>query len=179
VDTEHGRYGEYKVLVDGGVVVDGGARLSPVYRLAATLALGVLLVTAASLGGCSPGRSSACAHLGYREGGLTRDQYLPCVAEMLSTMDALDAQMDAVLNGDKAARAKALIVYHRLGSQIRRAGGRKLLERWQDESLNDLNVKLWNAYTGYQGAIAMPNQPDADAARRNKDEARSLYESLR
>jgi len=25
VDTEHGRYGEYKVLVDADVVVDGGA----------------------------------------------------------------------------------------------------------------------------------------------------------
>jgi hypothetical protein len=25
VDTEHGRYGEYKVLVDGEVVIDGGA----------------------------------------------------------------------------------------------------------------------------------------------------------
>jgi hypothetical protein len=25
VDTVHGRYGEYKILVDGEVVVDGGA----------------------------------------------------------------------------------------------------------------------------------------------------------
>jgi hypothetical protein len=25
VDAEHGRYGEYKVLVDGEVMVDGGA----------------------------------------------------------------------------------------------------------------------------------------------------------
>ena len=25
VDTEHGRYGEYKVLVDGETVIDGGA----------------------------------------------------------------------------------------------------------------------------------------------------------
>ena len=25
VETEHGRYGEYKVLVDGEIVVDGGA----------------------------------------------------------------------------------------------------------------------------------------------------------
>lgn len=25
VDTEHGRYGEYKILVDGEVVVDGGS----------------------------------------------------------------------------------------------------------------------------------------------------------
>ena len=25
VDTEHGRYGEYKVLVDGKTVIDGGA----------------------------------------------------------------------------------------------------------------------------------------------------------
>ena len=24
VDTEHGRYGEYKILVDGEIVVDGG-----------------------------------------------------------------------------------------------------------------------------------------------------------
>lgn len=26
VDTEHGRYGEYKVLVDGELLVDGGVR---------------------------------------------------------------------------------------------------------------------------------------------------------
>jgi hypothetical protein len=25
VDTAHGRYGEYKVLVDGEIVIDGGA----------------------------------------------------------------------------------------------------------------------------------------------------------
>jgi hypothetical protein len=25
VDTVHGRYGEYKVLVDGDIVIDGGA----------------------------------------------------------------------------------------------------------------------------------------------------------
>jgi hypothetical protein len=25
VDTEHGRYGEYRILVDGAIVVDGGA----------------------------------------------------------------------------------------------------------------------------------------------------------
>jgi hypothetical protein len=25
VDTQHGRYGEYKILVDGETVVDGGA----------------------------------------------------------------------------------------------------------------------------------------------------------
>jgi hypothetical protein len=28
VDTEHGRYGEYKVFVDGSVVVDGGAMVT-------------------------------------------------------------------------------------------------------------------------------------------------------
>ena len=139
----------------------------------------VLLVTAASLVGCAPGGSSTCDHLVYKEGGLTRDQYLPCVAAMLSTMDALDEQMQAVLNGDKVARARALVLYHRLGSQIRQAGGRRLLERWQDESLNDLNMKLMNAYAGYQGAIAIPNEPDAGSASRSKDEARSLYESLR
>ncbi|HKP47122.1 MAG TPA: hypothetical protein VJT50_11025 [Pyrinomonadaceae bacterium] len=26
IDTEHGRYGEYKIFVDGELVIDGGAR---------------------------------------------------------------------------------------------------------------------------------------------------------
>ncbi|MGB2900116.1 MAG: hypothetical protein WBB89_12675 [Candidatus Acidiferrum sp.] len=98
---------------------------------------------------------------------------------MIATLDKLDAHMDAVLKGDKRARAEALVQYHELGGLIKKAGGRNLLERWQDESLNRLNLRIWNAYTSFQGALMIPNDVDANAARRSKEEARSIYESLR
>ncbi|PYT50963.1 MAG: hypothetical protein DMG44_04315 [Acidobacteria bacterium] len=128
---------------------------------------------------CSGNRRTACDKLVYKEEGLTRTEFLPCAAEMLVTMDKLDAHMDAVLKGDKRARAEALMQYKELGGLIKKAGGRNLVERWQDESLNRLNLRIWNAYTSFQGALMIPNDVDANAARRSKEEARSIYESLR
>src|SRR5712664_1795750 len=128
---------------------------------------------------CSGNRRTACDNLSYKEEGLTRTEFLPCAAEMIATMDKLDAHMDAVLKGDKRARAEALVQYNELGGLIKKAGGRNLVERWQDESLSRLNVSIWNAYTSYQGALLIPNDVDANAARRSKEEARGIYESLR
>jgi hypothetical protein len=98
---------------------------------------------------------------------------------MIATMDKLDVHMDAVFKGDKRASAKAREQYDELGVLLGKAGGRNLLERWQDESLNRLNLHIWNAYTSYQGALLIPNDVDAGAARRSKEQARSIYESLR
>ena len=139
----------------------------------------VFIVTLTLLTGCSGIHRSACDNLVYKEEGLTRTEFLPCAGEMLATMDKLDAQMDAVLKGDKGARAEASRYYGELGGLIRKAGERNMLERWQDESLNRLNVRIWNAYSGYQGALLFPNDVDAKGARRSKEEARSIYESLR
>ena len=128
---------------------------------------------------CSGNRGTACDNLVYKEEGLTRTEFLPCAAEMIATMDKMDARMEAVLKGDKRARAEARAQYDELAELIRRAGGRNLVERWQDESLNRLNVRIWNAYTSYQGALLYPNDVDAKAAKRSKEEARKIYESLR
>jgi len=128
---------------------------------------------------CSGNRRTACDNLVYKEEGLTRTEFLPCAAEMITTMDKLDSHMDTVLKGDKRARAEARAQYHELGELIKKAGGRNLVERWQDESLTRLNVRLWNAYPSYQGALLIPNDVDANAARRSKEEARGIYESLR
>jgi len=98
---------------------------------------------------------------------------------MIATMDKMDAHMDAVLKGDKRGREEARAQYNELAELIKKAGGRNLVERWQDESLNRLNVNIWNAYTSYQGALLYPNDVDARAARRSKEEARNIYESLR
>ena len=120
---------------------------------------------------------TACDNLVYKEEGLTRTEFLPCAAEMIVTMDKLDAHMDAVLKGNKRAEARAQ--YDELAELIKKAGGRNLVERWQDESLTRLNVRIWNAYTSYKGALFYPNDVDANAARRSKEEARAIYESLR
>src|SRR5713226_6065290 len=102
---------------------------------------------------CSGNRRTACDNLVYKEEGLTRTEFLPCAAEMIVTMDKLDAHMDAVLKGDKRARVEARAQYDELAELIKKAGGRNLMERWQDESLTRLNVRIWNAYTSYQGAL--------------------------
>ncbi len=128
---------------------------------------------------CSDSRRTACDNLVYKEEGLTRTEFLPCAAEMISTMDKLDVHMDAILKGDKGARAEAREQYNELGVLLKKAGGRNLLERWQDESLNRLNLRIWNAYTSYQGALLIPNDVDANAAKRSKEEAKGIYESLR
>jgi hypothetical protein len=138
-----------------------------------------LVFLATLLAACSGNHRHACDNLVYKEEGLTRAEFLPCAGEMLTTMDKLDAQMDAVIKGDKRARTEATGYYAELGDLIRKAGGRNLLERWQDEALNRLNLRIWNAYTHYQAALLFPNNVDADGARRNKEEARSIYEGLR
>jgi len=126
---------------------------------------------------CSGNRRTACDNLVYKEEGLTRTEFLPCAAEMIVTMDKLDAHMDAVLKGNKREEARAQ--YDELAELVKKAGGRNLVEKWQDESLTRLNVRIWNAYTSYQGALLYPNDVDANAARRSKEEARAIYESLR
>ena len=128
---------------------------------------------------CSGNHRTACDNLVYKEEGLTRTEFLPCAAEMIATMDNLDAHMDAVLKGDKRARAEARAKYDELAGLIKKAGGRNLVERWQDESLTRLNVRIWNAYSSYQGAVLYPNDVDANAAKRSKEEARGIYEGLR
>jgi hypothetical protein len=56
---------------------------------------------------CSDNRRTAWDNLVYKEEGLTRAEFLPCAAEMIKTMDKLDAHMDAALKGDQKARAEA------------------------------------------------------------------------
>jgi hypothetical protein len=117
-------------------------------RLTVPLALFPLFV-AMLLIACSGNRGTACDNLVYKEEGLTRSEFLPCAAEMITIIDKLDAHMDAVLKGDERARAEARVQYDELGVLIKKAGGRNLVGRWQDDSLNRLNVRIWNAYTSY------------------------------
>ena len=62
---------------------------------------------------------------------------------------------------------------------VSKAGERNLVERWEDEDLNRMNLQIWNAYTSYGAVLMFPNGTDLTAAEESHDQARRAYESLR
>ncbi len=155
-----------------------------------------LCVSATFATGCgeSVAADSACGNLEYGEAGPTRKEYLPCAGEMIATLDELAPQSQAALRGDQRARSDGQATLRRLQALMSAAGGRKLLERWKDRALTDLNMDIQNASTKYQAfyMVRILEPPDRYAATtreaaaaelsgatRRYDEARSLYRRLR
>lgn len=144
-------------------------------RLPLTLAL---LVSINSWTSCTATKTS-CDGLVYKAEGLTRAEYLPCAGEMIGALDRLRPDLEAVVQGDKGARSKARNEYDNFRSLLRSAGGRNLVERWADEDLNRLNLRIWNASTSYDAVLLYPNPTDLRAAEDSHDEAKNIYNSLR
>jgi len=94
--------------------------------------------------------SSACRNLPYKDGEVPRAQYVPCVGEIVTALEELDRQTEAALAGDKQARADGQTTLRRVIALMNAAGGRQLLERWNDRTLMDLNVDMHNAVSHYQ-----------------------------
>ncbi len=160
--------------------------------------LGACLVCAsvAAMAACSPvvADNSACRSLVYKNGEVPRAEYAPCVGEMIAALDELDRLSEAALNGDQEARSKGQSALNRVTALFNAAGGRKLLERWRDRTLTDLNVTINNAVTHYRAFYMVrildePNQfakKSREAARaefvnasRDCDEARRLYHRIK
>lgn len=116
--------------------------------------------------GDSVAASSACRSLSYSDQGVARQDYLPCAAEMMAVMDDLETQTHAAFKGDAQARADGQASLRKLRGLMQAAGGRKLLERWNDRRLTDLNVDINNALTHYQAfyMVRIIDEPDPRAA---------------
>lgn len=155
-----------------------------------------LCLSAAFAAGCSEALAdnSACRDLVYTDAGVSRKDYLPCAGEMVAALDELAPQTQAALRGDQKARSDGQVTLRRLQALMHAAGGRKLLERWKDTTLTDLNLDISNAVTKYQAfymiRIVDPPQPYAATTReaaeaeltgatRRYEEARSLYRRLK
>ena len=155
-----------------------------------------LIFASALLGGCGSGlgRKSACDGLVYKEYGLSRKEYLPCAGEMVATMDRMRPHLEATLAGDRAAPAKAQGLLQELWGLMKKAGGRNMLEQWQDTSLTSMNIDIWNAYNHYHTFLMIPaitrNAPAAADVRgalegelrngsRAHQQAKNLYEGMR
>ncbi len=141
-------------------------------------------------------KTSACRNLVYKDKdqGLTRQEYLPCAGEMVAVLDELEPRTRAALTGDSKARTEGEASLRQLQSLMRVAGGRNLLERWNDRALTNLNVDINNAVTHYQAfylvrilddshPYAAQSRSAAEAeltgASRRSEEARNLYRRLR
>lgn len=138
--------------------------------------------------------SSACRKLEYKNGSVPRTQYLPCAGEMMAALDDLDRQTRAALGGDRQARSEGQATLSQVRALMSAAGGRQLLERWDDRVLTDLNVDISNAVTGYQAFYMIRILDDSnqfaetsrtaartefDKANRRYEEARRLYQRLK
>ena len=144
------------------------------------------LLFATACGGDVPS-DSACGKLVYTDAGVARADYLPCAGEMITALDALAPQATAALGGDAQARSDGQSTLRRVHGLMRAAGGRKLLDRWSDRPLTDLNLHISNAVTKYH-AFYMVRILDAtspyaaqsrQAAESELSGAKSAYEDAR
>jgi hypothetical protein len=137
---------------------------------------------------------SRCRNLVYKEGGLPRSEYLPCAGEIVAALDELEPQTRAASRGDREARSQGRATLARVNALVQAAGGRNLMERWEDRALTTMNVNISNAVTRYEEfyMVRIVEEPDQfaaqsrqaaiaalDGAVRNHEEARRDYNRLR
>jgi hypothetical protein len=145
--------------------------------------------------GCadSVSNGSKCRTLVYKEGGPSRAEYLPCAGEIVAALDVVDQNTSKALDGDGQARSEGQAALGRARGLMRAAGGRNLLERWQDQALTDMNVSISNAVTHYEAfyMLRVLDEPHPYAAKtreaaeaeyrgatRRYEEARRAYRRL-
>ena len=119
--------------------------------------------------GALAGEKTACDGLVYKESGLARKEYLPCAGEMMATLDQLDTQIETMIAGDENARSEASTSVRKLGSLMKKAGGRNLLEQWDDRALTSLNIDISNAYRHHQACMMVAGQLFGRATSRRRE----------
>ena len=113
---------------------------------------------------------------------------------MIAALDELVPQAEAASRNDSEARSKGQATLRRLQALMSAAGGRNLLERWDDKGLTDLNLSINNAATHYEAfyMVRILDEPHQFAAQtreaarvelrgavRRSEEASTLYRRLR
>jgi hypothetical protein len=144
---------------------------------------GVVLGSAlAAACGTLAAKPTACDGLVYKEGGLTRAEYLPCAAEIMAALDRLAPQIDKMLAGDEGARSDAGDTLRELRGLLKQAGGRDMLERWDDRALTSLNLDIWNAFNQHEACMMVAGQLFGRAPlgdEKNREPARSQCRAYR
>jgi hypothetical protein len=144
----------------------------------------ILCVISATLSACSGGGvpgDSGCRNLVYKDSGLSRDEYLPCASEIVASLEEVARLSDLASRGDRQARVEGRAALSRVNALMREAGGRNLLERWDDRALTDLNVRISNSVTHFDAfyMVRVVEEPDPFAAKTREAADSELRAALR
>ena len=120
---------------------------------------------------------SGCRNLVYKEEGLSRSEYLPCAREIVAALDELARLSDLASRGDEQARSDGRASCAARHALMKSAGGRNLLERWDDRALTDLNMKISNAVTHFDAFYMVRVRKSPTSLRRRH--AKPLRSELR
>lgn len=122
--------------------------------------------------------------------GITREEYLPCAGEMMTALDTLRQQLEAVVNGDTTALNAARNTSRELRARIRAAGIEAdyrsmrpgiVVERWPDGDVRAFNSYAFDAAFNYSTFIASRSDPTAfrfEEGRKSHEGAREAYRRL-
>jgi hypothetical protein len=144
----------------------------------------ILCVISATLSACSGGgvpSDSGCRNLVYKESGLSRAEYLPCASEIVIALEEVARLSDLASRGDTQARADGRAALSRVNALMREAGGRNLLERWQDRALTDLNLRISNSVSHFDSfyMVRVLEEPDQFAAKTREAADSELRAAIR
>lgn len=137
----------------------------PARKRLCTFSLCLTSLVVAACGSRVPSDSN-CRNLVYKEDGLSRSEYLPCAREIVGALDELARLSDLASRGDRDARSEGQAMLRRVHALMHAAGGRNLLERWDDRALTDLNMRISNAVNHFEAfyMVRVLDEPDQFAA---------------
>ena len=139
------------------------------------------------LAACSSGESSACAGFADRELGITGEEYRPCAAAILATLDSLRPRVQALATGDVAAGKEARPHYRALQAMIEETGipsdyrsmqSSTVIVKWPEASMRAFNSAVFDAMVQYGAVLAYPNDDNFQQGVRAQEEARRAYSQI-
>ena len=74
----------------------------------------------------------------------------------MATLERVDAVTMRALEGDSQKRTEGRAALRQVVALMNAAGGRSLLDRWNDRALTSLNVDIHNAVSHYDAFYLLP-----------------------
>lgn len=148
----------------------------------------LLLLLLMPLGtGCGERIQTSCDSVAERQVGITAQEYAPCAAEIISTLERLQPQLRALVRGDAEAAPAARDTYEYLELLLARSGfardtrigqpGR-MVERWSDARVRAFNSAAFGAQVQYMSALVTPNKGNFEEGSRLHDQAEKVYRQI-
>lgn len=136
------------------------------------------------LAACSAREPSACKGFAERELGITGEEYRPCAADILATLDSLSPRLQALVAGDEAAGREARPHFRALRAMVEETGipsdyrsmrSSTVIVKWPEASMRAFNSAAFDATVQYGAVLTYPNDDNFRQGVRAHDEARRAY----